>query len=264
MRDIQNEYDSRGIDIQKVGIKNFDVPLNIRRKNNSNQVVSAVASVSVSLPKDYKGTHMSRFVEVLTMWQDRDMLGSDLKGCVEAVVKNLSAKSGELLLNFKYFIDKTAPVSKSVSPMCYDCSFKSVLSNYGTEDETYKFTLGVKVPVTSLCPCSKEISDYGAHNQRALISVNVSYDRNKHIWIEDLIDEIESCASCPIFPLLKREDEKFVTESAYNNPKFVEDILRDIILKLRNNPIIDEFEVDCESIESIHNHSAWAYQKEVK
>lgn len=264
MKDVQSEYDSRGIDIQKVGIKNFDIPLNIRRKNNSNQIVNAVANVSVLLPKHYKGTHMSRFVEVLTEWQDKDMLGSDLKGCVETIVKKLSANSGELCLSFKYFIDKVAPVSKNISPMCYDCSFKSILQNYGSKNEQYKFTLGLKVPVTTLCPCSKEISKYGAHNQRTLVSVSVSYDRNEHIWIEDLIESVENCASSPIFPLLKREDEKFVTEKAYENPKFVEDVLRDIVLMLRKNPIIKEFEVECESMESIHNHSAWAYQKEIK
>ena len=264
MKDIQNEYDSRGIDIQKVGIKDFDIPLSVRRKNNSNQTVNAKASLSVSLPKHYKGTHMSRFVESLTEWQNQDLLGSDLKGCVASVIEKLNAKSGELNLNFKYFIAKQAPVSGQTSSMAYDCSFKSILNDYKLDNENYKFILGVKVPITTLCPCSKEISEYGAHNQRAIVSVNISYDRNNHIWIEDLIDTVEKCASCPIYPLLKREDEKFVTEQAYNNPKFVEDVIRDVILELRKNEVINEFEVECESIESIHNHSAWAYQHEVK
>ncbi|MBR2525085.1 GTP cyclohydrolase I FolE2 [bacterium] len=264
MKDIQNEYDSRGIDIQKVGIKNFDIPLKIKRKSNSNQVVNALADVSVLLPKHYKGTHMSRFIEILTEWQHKDMLGSDLKGCIESVIKKMSANSGELHLEFKYFIDKIAPISKQASPLCYDCSFTSILSDFGTENEKYKFILGVKVPVITLCPCSKEISDYGAHNQRTIVSVKVSYDRNEHIWIEDLIKDIEECASCDIYSLLKREDEKFVTEKAYDNPKFVEDVLRDVVLMLRNNHIVKEFEIECESLESIHNHSAWAYQKEIK
>lgn len=264
MKDIQNEFDSRGIDIQKVGIKNFSIPLNIRRKNSSNQVVNANACMSVSLPKHYKGTHMSRFVEILNEWQTKDMLGSDLKGCVEAIVDKLSAVNGELVLSFEYFVKKIAPVSKYESVMPYECTFKSVLSNYKSENENYKFTLGVKVPVLTLCPCSKEISEYGAHNQRAIVNVNVSYDRYEHIWIEDLIEVVEKCASNPVYPLLKREDEKFVTENAYNNPKFVEDVLRDVIVEFRENPIINEFEVECESMESIHNHSAWAYQKEVK
>lgn len=264
MKDIQKEYDSRGIDIQKVGIKDFEVPLNIRRKNSSNQVVNAKARVAVSLSKHYKGTHMSRFVEVLTEWQNKDMLGSDLKGCISAIVEKLDAKSGELEFTFKYFINKFAPVSGLTSTMSYECSFNSILEDYHTENEHYKFILGVKVPVTTLCPCSKEIADYGAHNQRAIIGVKVSYNRNEHIWIEDLIEMIESHSSSSIYPLLKREDEKFVTEKAYDNPKFVEDILRDVVLDLRKNDIVNEFEVECEAMESIHNHSAWAYQKEVK
>lgn len=148
--------------------------------------------------------------------------------------------------------------------MSYDCCFKSVLTDFNTDNENYKFNLGVKVPVMTLCPCSKEISDYGAHNQRAVVSVNISYYRNEHVWIEDLVELIESCASSPVYPILKREDEKFVTENAYDNPKFVEDVLRDVVAKLRDIPILSEFEVECESQESIHNHSAWAYQKEVK
>ena len=130
------------------------------------------------------------------------------------------------------------------------------------EDEEYRFYLGVDVPVATLCPCSKEISEYGAHNQRTLVSVNITYPEDEHIWIEDLIYDIEKCASTPLYPLLKREDEKFVTEHAYDNPKFVEDVLRDVVLMLRKNDIIDSFEVECESFESIHNHSAWAYQIE--
>ena len=146
--------------------------------------------------------------------------------------------------------------------MCYDCSFEGILDNYGEEDEEYRFFLGVKVPVTTLCPCSKEISEYGAHNQRAIVSVKITYPEDEHIWLEDLVKSIENCASCELYPLLKREDEKYVTEKAYNNPKFVEDVLRDVVLMLRNDDIVDSFEVECESLESIHNHSAWAYQKE--
>ena len=131
-------------------------------------------------------------------------------------------------------------------------------------ENNYKFILGVKVPVTTLCPCSKEISQNGAHNQRALISVKVSYDETEQVWIEDLIELVESCASCPVYSLLKRQDEKYVTEHAYSNPKFVEDVLRDVVVSLRNHPVVKEFEVECEAYESIHNHSAWAYQKECK
>ncbi len=259
MKDIQNLKDTRNVAIQKVGIKHLELPLIIQRKNNSNQVVCARARVNVSLPKDYKGTHMSRFVEVLAEWKNRNLLGVDIKGCLEKIIKNLDAQSGELEFNFTYFLDKKSPVTGLSAPMSYDCSFEGRI-----EDGDYKFILGVVVPVTTLCPCSKEISDNGAHNQRAFIKVKVSYDEREQVWLEDLIELIESCASCPVYPLLKREDEKFVTEKAWDNPKFVEDVLRDSVVKLRNHPVIKEFEVECEAFESIHNHSAWAFQHEIK
>ena len=264
MKDIQNLKDTRNVDIQKVGTKHIDLPLIIQRRNQSNQVVSAKARVSVSLPKDYKGTHMSRFVEVLNEWQTKNLLGVDIKGCLEKIIERLSAESGELQFKFKYFVEKYAPVTKLAAQMAYDCSFEGILENYGEEDEEYQFFLGVKVPVTTLCPCSKEISQYGAHNQRAIVSVKVAYDDDAHIWIEDLIKQIEDSSSCGLYSLLKRDDEKYVTERAYNNPKFVEDVLREVVLYLRNNPVVDRFEVECESIESILIHSAWAYQQEVK
>ncbi|MBQ8482636.1 GTP cyclohydrolase I FolE2 [bacterium] len=259
MKDVQNTKDIRNVDIQKVGIKNVDLPLIIQRKNNSDQVVSGTARVAVSLPRNFKGTHMSRFIEVLNEWRNKNLLGVDIKGCLEKIIKKLHAESGELEFDFKYFINKHAPVSKLAAPMCYECSFEGYIDR-----GEYKFILGVKVPVTTLCPCSKEISEYGAHNQRAVISVKVSYPETKHIWLEDLIEMVESCASCPLYSLLKRQDEKYVTEHAWENPRFVEDVLRDVVVKLRNHPVVNEFEVDCEAFESIHNHSAWAYQKEIK
>ena len=262
LKDTQNLKDLRGVDIQKVGINHLELPLTIQRKNQSNQIVNANARVTVSLPRHYKGTHMSRFVEILSEWENKDLLGVDIKGCLATIIKKLNAQSGELKFKFKYFIDKKSPVTRLSSPMSYECSFDGVLANPGNPNEDYKFTLGVKVPVTTLCPCSKEISECGAHNQRAIVSVKISYDEKNHIWIEDLIKMVEKCASCEIYPLLKRPDEKFVTEKAYNNPKFVEDILRDVVLALRENEVIQSFEVECEAFESIHNHSAWAYQAE--
>lgn len=262
LKDVQNQEDKRGVEIQKVGIKHVELPLIISRKNDTNQVVYAKAKINVSLPKHFKGTHMSRFMEVLSEWKNKNLLGVDIKGCLESITKKLSAKSAQLEFRFKYFIDKKSPVTKIPSPMGYECSFEGEYSHFGTEKENYKFTLGVKVPVTTLCPCSKEISHSGAHNQRAVISVKVSYDEPNHIWIEDLIEEIEKSGSSPIYPLLKRADEKYVTEHAYENPKFVEDVLRDVVLILRKDKRINSFEVECEAFESIHNHSAWAYQKE--
>ena len=255
MKDVQNQVDSRGVEIEKVGIKNFEIPLVIQRKDNEDKVIYASATCGVTLPAHFKGTHMSRFVEVLNEWRAKKSL--DIKSCVIAIVEKLNAKSGYLKFDFKYFIDKKSPVTKISAPMCYDCTFEAVLDNYNEEDEEYKFYLGVKVPVTTLCPCSKEISEYGAHNQRAIVSVKVTYPEDEHIWIEDIISKVEGCASSELYPLLKREDEKFVTEHAYDNPKFVEDVLRDVVLMFRNWDIIDSFDVECESMESIHNHSAW-------
>lgn len=260
LRDIQNMADTRGVDIQKVGVKDVEVPLSVQRKNADNQIVSAKARLCVSLPHNFKGTHMSRFIEILSDWENKNLLGIDIRGCLVDMINKLEAQKAEVKFEFKYFIEKYAPVSNKKSLMGYDCSFKGVYKKNGE----YKFILGVKVPVTTLCPCSKEISAYGAHNQRALVSVNVSYDEGDIVWLEDLIELVESCASSPVYPLLKREDEKFVTEKAYDNPKFVEDVLRDVVLKFREHNAITWFEVDIESIESIHNHSAWAYQKENK
>ena len=260
MKDVQNQADTRGVEIQKVGIKGYELPIVIQRKDAENKIIYASATCGVTLPAHYKGTHMSRFVEVLNEWREQKTL--DIKGCVESIVQKLEAKSAHLKLDFKYFIDKKSPVTGISAPMCYDCTFEGIIEDFNGEDEEYRFLLGVKVPVTTLCPCSKEISDFGAHNQRAIVSVKVSYPEEEHIWIEDLVSQIEKCASSELYPLLKREDEKFVTEHAYQNPKFVEDVLRDVVLLLRNNEMIDTFEVECESLESIHNHSAYAYQAE--
>lgn len=257
LKDIQNLKDTRGIAIQKVGIKDVEIPLIIQRKNDANQVVSAKARMSVALPQNFKGTHMSRFMEVLDEWRAKDLLGVDIKGILKDLQKKLDAKSAHVRFTFKYFLKKEAPISKSQSVMGYECSFEGNINN-----EDYEFLLGVKVPVTTLCPCSKEISNYSAHNQRALIKIIVGYDEKDHIWLEDLIKLAESCGSCELYPILKREDEKYVTEKAYDNPKFVEDVIRDVILQLKANKIVKFFEVECEAFESIHNHSAWAFQQE--
>ena len=255
LKDVQNRQDKRGIDIQKVGVKDVQIPLLVERKNDKPQIVNAKARMSVSLDKNFKGTHMSRFIEVLNDFQKSNLF--DLYPMLESLKKKLSAKSAEVKFNFTYFIEKKAPVSKISAPMGYECFFKGK----SKKDEDYKFYLGVKVPVTTLCPCSKEISESGAHNQRAIISVIVTYGRKSHIWLEDLISDIEKCGSCPVYPLLKRRDEKYVTEHAYENPKFVEDVLRDVVLKIEKYKDIKSYEIEIEAFESIHNHSAWAYQK---
>lgn len=261
IKDVQNEKDLRNIPIQKVGVKDVEIPLKIERKTTDgkeqSETVYAKAKMSVSLPSHYKGTHMSRFIEILNEYQKESLLSTDIEKVLYDMKKKLEAKNAYLKFNFKYFIKKQAPISKLTSLMCYDCAFEGEIN----EDDNYNFFLIVKVPITTLCPCSKEISKYGAHNQRALLTIKVSYDNDKHIWIEDLIEMAQSCASSEIYPLLKREDEKFVTECAYENPKFVEDVIRDIVSKLNENKIIKFYEVEMEAFESIHAHNAWAYQK---
>lgn len=261
IKDVQNQKDSRNIPIQKVGVKDVEIPLKIDRKTKNNtsilETVYAKAKMSVSLPSHFKGTHMSRFIEILNKYQQESLVSTDIEKVLFDMKKKLNAKDAYLKFSFKYFIKKQAPVSKLESLMCYDCAFEGEID----ENDDYKFFLIAKVPITTLCPCSKEISKYGAHNQRALLTIKVSYDNDKHIWLEDLIEMAQTCASSEIYPLLKREDEKFVTEHAYENPKFVEDVIRDIVSKLNENEIIKFYEVEMEAFESIHAHNAWAYQK---
>lgn len=261
MIDVQNQKDLRNIPIQKVGVKDVEIPLKIERKTSTDipelEVVYAKAKMSVSLPAQYKGTHMSRFIEILNDYQKESLLSTDIEKVLQGMKNKLEAKSAYLKLSFKYFLKKQAPISKMHSLMCYDCAFEGELD----EDNNFKFFLSVSVPITTLCPCSKEISDFGAHNQRACLKIKVSYDNDKHIWLEDLIKMAESCSSCEIYPLLKREDEKFVTEAAYKNPKFVEDVIRDICSKLNNDSVVNFYEVEMTAFESIHAHNAWAYQK---
>lgn len=263
MIDVQKQIDKRNIDIQKVGIKDIEIPLVIQRKLKNGKIdsqrVYARAKMSVSLNREFKGTHMSRFVEILNDYRKQNLVGVDIKKMLYDIREKLESENAYVKFDFKYFIKKTAPKSGLEALMCYDCYFEGTLDN-----DDYKFFLGTKVPLTTLCPCSKEISEFGAHNQRALVKVKVSYPENEHIWLEDLIKDIEESGSSEVYSLLKREDEKDVTERAYKNPKFVEDVLRDVVLKLENNKAVNFFEVEIEAMESIHNHNAWAYQKSVR
>ena len=259
LKDIQNQGDKRGIDIQKVGVNGVEVPLIIERKNEESQVVSAKARLSVTLPHNYRGTHMSRFIEVLSEYSQKNLLGVDIKGLLVDIQKKLESECAHVKFEFKYFINKKAPVSAMEFPVGYDCAFRGDLNG-----DKYKFILEVKVPITTLCPCSNEISKYSAHNQRTNVKVKVSYDENDIIWIEDLVEKIESCGSSQVYSILKRCDEKYVTETAYENPKFVEDVLRDVIGFLEEDKKVTFYEVEVEAQESIHNHNAWAFQTEDK
>ena len=261
IKDVQNQKDYRNIPIQKVGVKDVEIPLKIERKSKDNKIelemVFAKAKMSVGLSGEFKGTHMSRFIEILNKYRDENLLTSTIEKILFDMKQKLDAMSSYLKFSFKYFIKKNAPVSNLESLMCYDCAFEGELN----DNCEFKFYLIATVPITTLCPCSKEISKYGAHNQRANLKIKIGYDKDEHIWLEDLIETAESCASSRIYSLLKREDEKYVTEHAYENPKFVEDVIRDIVSKLNENPKINFYEVEVEAMESIHNHNAWAYQK---
>ncbi|WP_460593683.1 GTP cyclohydrolase FolE2 [Geomonas sp. Red276] len=249
LTDVQLSRDTRNIPISKVGVKDISYPIVVMDKNHSYQSTVARINMYVDLPHHFKGTHMSRFVEILNAY--REQIALDKMETILAKMKEkLGASCAHLEMEFPYFIEKKAPVSGAKSLMEYTCTFSASLS------DTFDFVLGVKVPVTSLCPCSKELSRYGAHNQRSVMTVQIRY--NDFIWIEDLIELIEGCGSSPVYSLLKREDEKFVTERAYENPRFVEDMVREATVSLLSLENITWFSVEAENFESIHKHSAYA------
>jgi GTP cyclohydrolase I len=247
--DLQSQSDTRKISIDKVGVKGVRYPIVVEDRQNKSQATVADLNIYVELPHHRRGTHMSRFIEVLNKYH-QDMFISQLESFLLDLKRTMKADASYVDISFPYFIKKLAPVSRIPSLMCYKCFF-----NAGLGDE-FELWIGVVVPITTLCPCSKEISDAGAHNQRSEITLKVCY--REFIWLEELIAIAESAASCDIYPLLKRRDEKFVTEKAYANPKFVEDIVRDITQTLFQDKRITKFYVESENQESIHNHNAYA------
>jgi len=247
--DVQNKWDYRKIDINKAGVKSIKYPITVLDKKNKTQHTIATINMYVDLPYHFKGTHMSRFVEVLNRYR-KGINVKNLSTILNEMKKKLNAKSAHIEVEFPYFIEKTAPVSKAKSLMEYTCKL------WGSLDDEIDICLGVEVPVTTLCPCSKEMCEKGAHNQRGIVSIKVRF--KKFFWIEDVIKIAEKSASSEVYSLLKRPDEKYVTEKAYENPMFVEDIVRNVAQKLEKNPNITWFSVESENIESIHNHSAYA------
>jgi GTP cyclohydrolase I len=248
--DVQSSADTRQIAIDKVGIKSIRHPITVRDKSVGVQHTIANFNMYVSLPHNFKGTHMSRFVEILN-GHDREISVENFPTMLRDMVKRLEAESGHIEMNFPYFINKKAPVSGVMSLMDYDVTFIGDVCH----DEVVQ-SLRIVVPVTSLCPCSKKISERGAHNQRSHVTVTVR--TSEFVWIEDLVQMVESQASCELFGLLKRPDEKYVTERAYDNPKFVEDMVRDVAAMFNDDPRITGYIVESENFESIHNHSAYA------
>lgn len=250
MIDIQNQSDKRRIPINKVGVKDIRYPIIVRDKANDTQSTVASINMYVNLPHDFKGTHMSRFVEVLNRRYGRITLNNFL-GILDELKQELNAQLAHVEMDFSYFVEKSAPVSGETSMMEYLCRYIGEING-----DQRIFQVGISVPVTTLCPCSREMSSRGAHNQRGLVTVTLEFKR--FFWIEDVIELIEGSASAPVYALLKRDDEKWVTDHAYDNPMFVEDLVREVSQKIEADENFTWFRVEAENFESIHNHSAYA------
>ncbi len=254
--DVQSTPDTRRLPIDKVGIKDIRHPVLVKDRSQGVQHTIANFNMYVELPHNFKGTHMSRFVEILNA-HDMEISVESFRDMLAEMASRLEAETGHIEMSFPYFINKAAPVSGVKALMDYQVTFLGEI-----RQGRYIMTIKVVVPVTSLCPCSKEISNYGAHNQRSHVTVTVR--TNTFVWVEDLIDLVEKEASCELYGLLKRPDEKYVTERAYDNPKFVEDMVRDVAARLNKDERIDAYVVESENFESIHNHSAYAMIKKDK
>lgn len=250
LKDTQNERDDRRLPIDRVGIKNLRHPLRIRDRDQTAQHTVATVSLAVDLPHQFKGTHMSRFVEVLNA-HGRELTVADIAALPRELQKRLHAEKAHAVFRFPWFRTKKAPVTGAEGLLDYGVVFE-----VDSTGEQLDFVVTVEVPVTTLCPCSKAISRHGAHNQRGLVTLSVRF--REPVWIEELIEIVETSASCELYSLLKRPDEKHVTEAAYENPVFVEDLVRNVALKARAHPQIRWFRVEAENFESIHNHNAWA------
>jgi len=248
--DVQSSADTRQLAIDQVGIKGIRHPVRVRDKSGGVQHTVAQFNMYVHLPHNFKGTHMSRFVEILN-GHEREISVESFEHILREMVLRLEAQSGRIEMSFPYFVNKAAPVSGVQSLMDYEVTFNGEIDH-----GEYRFTMKVVVPVTSLCPCSKGISEYGAHNQRSHVTLTAR--TRGFVWIEDLVRISEEQASCELYGLLKRPDEKYVTERAYDNPKFVEDMVRDIAAVLNRDERIETYIVESENFESIHNHSAYA------
>ena len=252
MKDVQNQKDNRNIYLNQVGIRNLKFPIEIKNGEGEWIPVTAEISMFADLEPEQKGTHMSRFVEIIQEFHQMDL--KHIRLILEAIRNRLEARNSFLQVRFDYFIWKKSPVTGRESYLAVEVEYQGAL-----RDDELDFRMTVRTPVTTLCPCSKEISDYSAHNQRAIVSITLRTDR--YIWIEDVCRIAEAAASCPVYSLLKRPDEKFVTEYAYDHPKFVEDVARDAKLLIDEQEEMEgvqDYVIEVESMESIHNHSAYA------
>lgn len=255
LADIQASADSRRIPIDKVGVRRVEYPIKVWDRDRKWQHTIGEFSLTVDLPEQFKGTHMSRFLEVL------GELGHEINveatpTILDELRTRLKACRAHIEVTFPYFVERKAPVTGKSGMMPYRCGF------FADMDGEFDLQVYVRAPVATLCPCSKEISEYGAHNQRGYVTVKVRM--SEHLWFEDIIEAIEKSASSPLYPVLKRPDEKFVTEAAYDNPRFVEDLVREVATKFDDEPKITSYEIEVENEESIHAHNAYAYLSKVK
>jgi GTP cyclohydrolase I len=250
LHDMQSRRDYRELRIDKVGVRGLRFPIQVRDKAHSVQNTVATIGMFVDLPKEFKGTHMSRFIEVLNAHGDVIHV-ENIPDILRSLQKKLNASTSHIEIEFPYFMSKRSPVSRGESLMDYVARFDAAAINGGID-----FVLTVKAHVTTLCPCSQAIAKYGAHNQRSLVTVALRF--TKPVWIEDVVAMIESSASSELYALLKRQDEKFVTERAYENPVFVEDLVRNVALQLNAHPLVKWYKIEAENFESIHNHNAYA------
>lgn len=251
MVDVQSQKDRRNIEINKVGVKKLKYPIVVLDKKNKIQHTVATINMYADLAQNLKGTHMSRFISVVKQY-NADFSMENFLNMLKEIKKSLNARKAYAEVTFPYFIEKKAPISGEKSIMDYTCEYIGEVDR-----DNRRFYVGIEVPVTTVCPCSRDISDRGAHNQRGVVRVILFLE--KFFWIEDIITIIESAASSELFTLLKREDEKHITERAYDNPKFVEDLVRDVTAKIEKEWHFPWFSVEAENFESIHNHSAYAY-----
>lgn len=250
MRDVQNEADDRNIAIDRVGIRDISWPISVPDREQGVQETVAQVSLSVSLPQDYRGTHMSRFIEVLSA-QEKKVTFHNMEGLLLSLKERLRARDAHAVFDFPYFIMKSAPVSGAKGRLRCDVRFEAAMLN-----DFFDLVTTVTVPVQTLCPCSREISEYGAHNQRAHAVMSVRL--GGFVWLEEFIEMAERSSSSPVYSLLKREDEKFVTEHAYMTPRFVEDSVRELALEMQRDDRVLWYMVSVTSHESIHNHDAFA------
>jgi GTP cyclohydrolase I len=250
LADVQGSRDERNIPLDRVGVKGVKYPIQVLDCENETQHTIGDFTLTVDLPHQFKGTHMSRFLEVLSRYQ-REVSVRSIPDLLHALRERLDAERAHIEVTFPYFIAKKAPVTDHVGMMEYTCGF--IADGDGEMD----FVMVARVPVTTLCPCSKEISARGAHNQRGIVTAKVRF--KEHIWLEEVIQMVEDSSSCPLYPVLKRPDEKWVTERAYDNPRFVEDVAREVAIRFDADDRITWYEIEVENEESIHAHNAYAY-----